>query len=68
MVERITDTASIETLRTSLTFGKNLIPKIRENSKKGTVNQKIQFHDNVSKIRPANVGPNAGPANITTTP
>ena len=42
-----------------------MIPKIRENSKNGIVTQKIQCHDNVSKISPATVGPNAGPANIT---
>src|SRR3954454_20576828 len=65
IVERITDNTSIETLRISLTFGKYLIPKISENSKKGTVTKKIQCHDNESKIRPANVGPSVGPDNIT---
>src|SRR6476619_860420 len=65
IVERTTDNASIETLRISLTFGKYKTPKIKENSKKGIVNKKIQCHDNVSKISPANVGPSAGPANIT---
>ena len=65
IIDSINEITSTLGLVSSPTF---FNPKIASNkaiAKKGTNIQKIQFHDNLAKIIPVNVGPMAG-ANIIT--